>query len=130
MSRPPGIDEDELKRLRAALLEERYGGKLMDDDEPSPGGESSSVDLPMNAVAALGDYSIWLLDEARRVLAVVDTWATAFAKMQSTDLRDAIERDGRQLLRLWREEISADRPRKVALTIACDELKARLRSSA
>jgi hypothetical protein len=130
LSRPPGMDEDELKRLRAALLEERYGGKLMDDDEPSPGGGSTSVELAMNAVTAVGDYSVWLLDEARRVLAVVDTWATAFAKMQSTDLRDVIERDGRQLLRLWREEISEGGRRKGALIVACDELHARLRSSA
>jgi hypothetical protein len=129
LSRPPGLDEDELKRLRAPLLEERYGGKLIDDDEPSPRCESSSDDPRMNAETAMGDYSVWLLDEARRVLAVVDTWATVFAKMRSTDLRDAIERDGRQLLRLWREEISAGGRRTGALIVACDELHARLRSS-
>ncbi len=128
LSRPPGMNEDELKRLRAALLEERYGGKLIDEVEPSAGGRLSNAELKKNA--AVGDYSVWLLDEARRMLVVVDTWARAFAKMQSTDLRDAIERDGRQLLRLWREEISERGGRKGALIVACDELNARLRSSA
>ena len=37
LSHPPGMDEDELKRLRAALLEERYGGKLIDDENRLPG---------------------------------------------------------------------------------------------
>lgn len=129
LSRPPGIDEDELKRLRAALLEERYGGKLIDDDEPPPGGGSSSAELTKDPVITVGDYSVWLLDEARRVLVVVDAWATAFSKMQSLDLRDAIERDGRQLLRLWREEVSEGGRRKGALIVACDELNARLRSA-
>jgi hypothetical protein len=129
LSRPPGMDEDELKRLRAALLEERYGGKLIDDEEPPSGGRSSNAELTKDTVTAVGDYSVWLLDEARRVLAVVDAWATAFSKMRSTDLRNAIERDGRQLLRHWREEVSAGGRRKGALIVACDELNARLRSS-
>ena len=128
LSRPPGIDEDELKRLRAALLEERYGGKLI-DDEPPTGGGSTGAALTKDPAIAVGDYSVWLLDEARRVLAVVDAWATAFSKMQSTDLRDAIGRDGRQLLRLWREEVSEGGRRKGALIVACDELYARLRSA-
>ncbi len=130
LSRPPGMDEDELKQLRAALLEERYGGKLMDDHEPLPNGGSSSVGLTMNDGTAMGDYSVWLLDEARRVLVVVDTWAIARTTMQSTDLRDVIERDGRQLLRLWRDEIRACSRRSGALIVACDELNVRLRRSA
>lgn len=130
LSRPPGMDEDELKRLRAALLEERYGGKLIDDNEPSPSGGSSSTELTRNAVTPVADYSVWLLDEARHVLAVVDAWVEAFSKMQSSDLRDAIERDGRQLLQLWKKEASNGSRRKSALVVACDELNARLRSIA
>ena len=125
LSHPPGMDKDELKRLRAALLEERYGGKLIDEQEPLPGDGPSRGDL----TTPVGDYSVWLLDEARRVLAVVDTWATALAKMQSAALRDAIERDGSQLLRLWREEIRAGSRRTTALIVACDELHARLGSA-
>lgn len=126
LSRPPGIDEDDLKRLRAAFLEERYGGKFVDED-PGHGGGPSGAEPLTGSVATAGDYSVWLLDEARRVLAVVDTWVSTFAKMQSTDFHDAIERDGRELLKNWREEISSGGRRNIALKVACDELSARLR---
>jgi hypothetical protein len=78
----------------------------------------------------VGDYGVWLLDEARRALVVVDSWFTALTKMHSPDLRNTIERDGRQLLRLWRAEISAGSARAGALRVACDELHARLGSGA
>lgn len=126
LNRPPGIEEGELKRLRARLLEERYGGKLMEDYEHSPNGRPSSAKL----VAPVCDYAVWLLDEARHVFGVIDTWVATHTLMERCDMRDAIERDGRELLRLWRDEIKANSRRKGALTVACDELQARLRRSA
>jgi hypothetical protein len=79
LSRPPGIADDEFQRLQAALLEERYGGPLIDNVKPPPNGGSSSDDPATPA----GDFNVWLLDEARRVLVVVSTWATALAKMKT-----------------------------------------------
>lgn len=126
LGRPPGISAEELKALRAALLEERYGGQIADDALPSGSAGEAGPDL--KGPKTSGDYGVWVMEQARRVLAVVDYWSAARAEAASDSLRAAINRDGQELLRLWRHQCEQDHcPHRVALVVACDELGMRLK---
>ncbi|MDP2345578.1 MAG: hypothetical protein Q8O67_31835 [Deltaproteobacteria bacterium] len=138
-SPPPGFGEGDLERMRAALLEERYGGRLLEDSErlldphadpaaaPEAGGAAGAVgDGVADPRRTAADYSVWVLEEARRVLGVVDNWAGQSQKTAATALSGAIERDGRELLRAWRKEAETESRRRVALRVACDELAVHL----
>jgi hypothetical protein len=124
LSRPPGMTDGELKRMRAALLEERYGGQLVENSPPFNDGEKRP------SIAVSGAYGLWFLEEARRLLSIVDAWASVVVRTHMPEMRETIARDGRELVRLWKEEGVASLTRREILKIACDELQARLRSIA
>ncbi len=125
LSRPPGLSAEDLEALRAALLEELYGGARMEDSVPTSAAMAHGLDtMGMNGVSE--DYSVWLLEEGRRILLIVDKWLLALRQATVGGFRDAIVDDGRRLLKHWRDEVERNQPRTIALQVGIDELELRM----
>jgi hypothetical protein len=129
LSRPPGLSAEDLQSLRAALLEELYGGARMEDSVPT-GAEMNPGPHTQGIIGVGGDYSVWLLEEGRRVLSIVDKWTLTYTQATVDSLRAAIVDDGRRLLKHWREETERNQRRTVALLIGIDEFELRMREIA
>lgn len=126
LSRPPGLSVEELRRVQAALLEERYGGAPVEGDEIGKRGKGGRRSI-RNGVH--GSYAMQSLEVGRRLAALVDEWVNALNKATNAEVRDAVKRDGRKLVEAWRTESKEGGMRAVALPIAADDLAARLKAA-
>ena len=80
----------------------------------------------MGTKGVSGDYSVWLLEEGRRVLLIVDKWLLAVRQATVDSFRDAIADDGHRLLKHWRYEVERNQHRTIALQVGIDDLELRI----
>jgi hypothetical protein len=134
---PTGIDESLVEAMRDQLLFERYGGRVVPEDEPQldDDGQNGEAEETWDEVGdgqtgQTDSYAVDTFVSARRHLNVVDNWVCQIdkAKSASSDLVIAnLLRDGRLLMEAFKRHAKRSGKDAMGARLAAEELELRLK---
>lgn len=120
----PEFDEDELRDLAVALLEERYGYVPPGDGDGAGGSRGSDEGDGVVPTS----YSVAAYEDARRRFRLIDNWAREL-ESESEHGRRTILSDGDRIATRWEQQAGDDtrrEPMRITARIAVEELRRRL----